>query len=113
MIFGKLDRKLTLFNQTFTTNAYGERIAGTPTSVTIYADFNFKAGKTSYESDVFVGEQMVECLIRYRTAIGTSPDFYLTNGDDEFAILGIKEIGRKDKMILTIVKRDLKDIFSS
>jgi hypothetical protein len=56
---------------------------------------------------------MVECLIRYRTAIGTSPDFYLSDGDNEYAILGIKEIGRKDKMLLTIVKKDLKDIFSS
>ena len=113
MIFGKLDRKLTLFNQTFTTNAYGERVSGSAASVTIFADFNFKGGKTSYESDVFVGEQMVECLIRYRTSIGTSPDFYLSDGDNEYAILGIKEIGRKDKMLLTIVKKELKDIFSS
>ena len=113
MIFGKLDRKLTLFNQTFTTNSYGERVAGTPTSVTIYADFNFKSGKLKYESDALVGSQMIECLIRYRTAIGTSPDFYLSDGDDKYAIESIKEVGRKDKMILSIVKKDLKAIFSS
>lgn len=113
MIFGKLDTKLTLYNQTFTTNSYGERVAGTPTSVSIYADFNYKSGKLNYESDVLVGSQMIECLIRYRTAIGTSPDFYLSDGDNEFAIESIREIGRKEKMILTIVKKDLKDIFSS
>jgi len=113
MIFGKLDRKLSLINQTFTTNAYGERIAGSGTSVTIYGDFNFKSGKANYESDVFIGEQTIECLIRYRTAIGPSPDWYIRNGDRLYSINGIREVGRKDKMILTLERKVLKDIFST
>ena len=113
MIFGKLDRKLTLLNQVYTTNAYGERIAGSDTSVTIYGDFNFKSGKANYESDVFIGEQTIECLIRYRTAIGISPDYYIKNGVTSYAITGIREVGRKDKMILTLERKDLKDIFST
>jgi len=113
MIFGKLDRKLTLLNQVYTTNAYGERIAGSGTSVTIYGDFNFKSGKANYESDVFIGEQRIECLIRYRDSIGVSPDFYIRNGDTSYAITGIREVGRKDKMILTLERKDLKDIFST
>ena len=114
MIFGKLDRKLSLINQTYTTNAYGERIAGTPaSSIIIYGDFNFKSGKTSYESDVFVNEQTIECLIRYRTAIGPSPDWYIRNGDRLYSINGIREVGRKDKLILTLERKVLKDIFST
>jgi head-tail adaptor len=113
MIFGKLDRKLTLYNQTFTTNTYGERVSSTPTSVTIYADFNFKSGSTKFESDVLVNEENIECLIRYRTAIGVSPDYYLTDGDISYAITSIREVGRKDKMILSINKKDLTAIFSS
>tara|TARA_R110001592_G_scaffold79084_1_gene236881 strand:+ start:6598 stop:6939 length:342 start_codon:yes stop_codon:yes gene_type:complete len=110
MIFGKLDRKLTLYKQPFTTNEYGERVASTATSVTIYADFNFKSGSTKFESDVLVNEENIECLIRYRGDIGTSPTYYIKNGTQEYAITSIREVGRKDKMILSINQKDLKGI---
>ena len=113
MIFGKLDRKLTLINQAFGINEYGERVKAGASLVTIYGNFNFKSGRTSYESDAFVQEQTIECLIRYRTAIDTSPNFYIANGDTNYAITGIREVGRKDKLIITLERKHLKDIFST
>ena len=50
MIIGKLDRKLKLYTQTYSTNAYGERVVSDNSYVTIYADFDFKGGNNDRKS---------------------------------------------------------------
>ena len=115
MIFGKLDRKLTLYKQGFTKNLYGELESTSTTNVTIYGSFDFKGVNLSYESDALVSENKIECLIRYRelNLIGVSPLYYIKNGNTSYAIRGIRQVGRKDKMILDLELKDLENIFTS
>ena len=77
MIIGKLDRKLKLYTQTYSTNAYGERVVLDNSYVTIYGDFDFKSGNTTYDADDLINSQTIECLIRYRTNIGTTPQYFI------------------------------------
>jgi len=110
MIIGKLDRKLKLYTQTYSTNAYGERVVSDNSYVTIYADFDFKGGNTNFDADALINDQPIECLIRYRTNIGVSPQYFISNGSTNYSIKSIKEIGRKDKMILLLEKNDVVDL---
>jgi head-tail adaptor len=110
MILGKLDRKLKLFKQVFTTNEYGEREVTNKTLVTIYGNFDFKSGNTTYDADALINEERIECLIRYRTDIGTSPQYFISNGTTNYSIKSIKEIGRKDAMLLTLEQNDVIDL---
>jgi head-tail adaptor len=110
MILGKLDRKLKLFKQVFTTNEYGEREVTAHTLVTIYGNFNFKSGNTTFDADALINEERIECLIRYRTDIGTSPQYFISNGTTIYSIKSIKEIGRKDSMLLTLEQSDVIDL---
>ena len=110
MIIGKLDRKLKLYTQTYSTNAYGERVVSDNSYVTIYADFDFKGGNTNFDADALINDERIECLIRYRTNIGVSPQYFISNGSTNYSIKSIKEIGRKDKMILLLEKNDVVDL---
>jgi len=110
MIIGKLDRKLKLYTQTYSTNAYGERVISDNSYVTIYADFDFKGGNTNFDADALINDERIECLIRYRTNIGVSPQYFISNGSTNYSIKSIKEIGRKDAMVLLLEKNDVVDL---
>tara|TARA_R100001224_G_scaffold107827_1_gene83481 strand:+ start:69 stop:407 length:339 start_codon:yes stop_codon:yes gene_type:complete len=110
MIIGKLDRKLRLSKRTFTNDLYGERSVNVSTSVTIYGSFDFKNGNTTYDADALINKETIECLVRYRTDIGVSPQYALTFGTTVYSIKSIKEVGRKDKLILTLVETDAIDL---
>ena len=110
MIIGKLDRKLKLYKRTFDNNLYGEREVDSTSFVTIYGSFDFKSGNTTYDADALINKQMIECLVRYRTDIGVSPQYVLTFGNRVYSIKSIKEVGRKDKLILTLVETDALDL---
>jgi len=110
MIIGKIARKLKLYTQTYSTNAYGERVVSDNSYVTIYGDFDFKGGNTNFDADALINDQPIECLIRYRTNIGVSPQYFISNGSTNYSIKSIKEIGRKDKMILLLEKNDVVDL---
>ena len=110
MILGKLDRKLRLYKQVFTTNDYGERDVASKTLVTIYGSFDYKSGKTSYDADALINQESIQCLIRYRTDIGVSPQYFISNGSTNYSIKSIKEVGRKDAMLLTLEKNDVIDL---
>lgn len=110
MIIGKLDRKLKLYTQTYSTNAYGERVVSDNSFVTIYADFDFKGGNTNFDADALINDEKIECLIRYRTNIGVSPQYFISNGSTNYSIKSIKEVGRKDAMVLLLEKNDVVDL---
>ncbi len=110
MIIGKIARKLKLFKQTYSTNAYGERVVSDNSYVTIFGDFDFKGGNTSFDADALINDQPIECLIRYRTDIGVSPQYFISNGSTNYSIKSIKEIGRKDKMVILLEKNDVVDL---
>ena len=110
MIIGKIARKLKLFKQTYSTNAYGERVVSDNSYVTIYGDFDFKGGNTSFDADALINDEPIECLIRYRTDIGVSPQYFISNGSTNYSIKSIKEIGRKDKMVILLEKNDVVDL---
>ena len=110
MIIGKLDRKLKLYKSTFVTDLYGARVVHNSTFVTIYGSFDFKSGDTTYDADALINKEKIECLVRFRTDIGVSPQYALTFGTTVYSIKSIKEVGRKDKLILTLVETDAQDL---
>lgn len=112
MIIGKLDRKLKLYKRTFTNNTYGEREVNTSSFVTIFGSFDFKSGNSTYDADALINKQTIECLVRYRieSEIGISPQFVITFGNTVYSIKSIKEVGRKDKLILTLLETNSIDL---
>ena len=111
MIIGKLDRKLKLYTRTFETNDFGERQdVTTPSFVTIFGNFDFKSGNTTYDADALINKEKIDCLVRYRTAIGVSPQYFITFGSTVYSIKSIKEIGRKDKLLLSLIETDAIDL---
>ena len=110
MIIGKLDRKLKLYKRTFNNDLYGERSVNLQTFVTIFGSFDFKSGNTNYDADALINKQMIECLVRFRTDIGVSPQYALTFGTTVYSIKSIKEVGRKDKLILTLLETNSIDL---
>ena len=48
-------------------------------------------------------------MIRFRTNIGASNEYILKKGSDVYTIKSIREIGRKDYMLLTIELKDLSE----
>ena len=110
MIIGKLDRKLKLYKQVFTTNEYGERDVTTKTSVTILGNFNYKSGKTSFDADALINDETIECLIRFRTDIGPSRRFVIAKGSQNYTIKSVREFGRKDYLILTLEQQNFNTV---
>ena len=112
MIVGKLDRKLRLYKQVFTTNEYGERAISSLSFVTIYGNFDYRSGKTGYDADALINDQNIECTIRYRKDIGTTPQYFISNGLQNYTIKSIREKGRKESMILMLEENDVIDLSS-
>ena len=110
MIIGKLDRKLKLYKRTFNNDLYGERSVNLQTFVTIFGSFDFKSGNTNYDADALINKETIECLVRFRTDIGVSPQYVLTFGSTVYSIKSIKEVGRKDKLILSLMVTDAQDL---
>ena len=110
MIIGKLDRKLKLYKRTFNNDLYGERSVNLQTFVTIFGSFDFKSGNTNYDADALINKETIECLVRFRTDIGVSPQYVLTFGSTVYSIKRIKEVGRKDKLILSLMVTDAQDL---
>lgn len=110
MIIGKLDTPVTLKQHTFNHNKYGERTISTTTETTIFADFTFKSGNTKIEADNLTNTEIIECMIRYRTDIGTSRHFVITKGTQDYTIESVREIGRQDYMILTLKQQNLDSV---
>tara|TARA_S200002703_G_scaffold60822_1_gene52696 strand:+ start:7290 stop:7625 length:336 start_codon:yes stop_codon:yes gene_type:complete len=110
MIIGKLDTPITLKRQTFVTNAYGEREVDTTTVQTIWADFTYKNGNTKFEADNLTNTEVIECMIRFRTDIGTSRHYVIAIGSQNYTIESVREIGRKDYMMLTLKQQDFNTV---
>ena len=110
MIIGKLDRKLKLYKRTFNNDLYGERSVNLQTFVTIFGSFDFKSGNTNYDADALINKETIECLVIIRTDIGVSPQYVLTFGSTVYSIKSIKEVGRKDKLILSLMVTDAQDL---
>lgn len=110
MIIGKLDTPVTLKQHTFSHNKYGERTISTTTETTIFADFTFKSGNTKIEADNLTNTEIIECMIRYRTDIGTSRHFVITKGTQDYTIESVREIGRQDYMMLTLKQQNLDSV---
>ena len=110
MIIGKLDTPVTLKQHTFSHNKYGERTISTTIETTIFADFTFKSGNTKIEADNLTNTEIIECMIRYRTDIGTSRHFVITKGTQDFTIESVREIGRQAYIMLTLKQQNLDSV---
>ena len=110
MIIGKLDTPVTLKQHTFSHNKYGERTISTTIETTIFADFTFKSGNTKIEADNLTNTEIIECMIRYRTDIGTSRHFVITKGPQDYTIESVREIGRQDYIMLTLKQQNLDSV---
>ena len=110
MIIGKLDTPVTLKQHTFSHNKYGERTISTTIETTIFADVTIKSGNTKIEADNLTNTEIIECMIRYRTDIGTSRHFVITKGTQDYTIESVREIGRQDYIMLTLKQQNLDSV---
>lgn len=110
MIVGKLDTPVTLKKHTFSQNEFGESKINGTTSTTIWADFTYKSGDTKFQGDNLTTTEKIECMVRYRTDIGTSRHYVITKGTQNYTIKSVKEIGRKDYLMLTLEEQNFNTV---
>jgi len=96
---GALDRQVSLQSVTTSADSYGQ---GTPTWATVDTVWAAKRGLGSIEFFAAAQTQMqdsVKYVIRYRSDV--TQTWRLVDGSDEFDIVGLREIGRREWLELT------------
>lgn len=113
MIIGKLDKRITLHKRTFAANVYGERTVDVDTTTVLWADIKFSKGNTKYDADVFVNSEPAEFVIRWTSDIGTSPEYYISSDYGDHYIRGVRELGRREGLILVTEQKDVGNTLDS
>lgn len=105
MLIGKLDRKITINEATFTQDAFGENIPTISALASVWAKFDFKGGDAGYDADTFAGTSKAEVVIRYRTDLQISPKHYIEYDSKDWYIRNIREIGRGEGLLLMLEEK--------
>ena len=96
-----MDRRIALQSTTLTTNDYGQRVASWATYATVWASIKYKAGSEKVTDDQVGSTQTVDFTIRYSTDVsGVKASHRLVYNSQNYEILYVQEIGRKEGLIL-------------
>jgi len=101
MNIGHMDRRIALQSTTLTTNDYGQRVASWATYATVWASIKYKGGSEKVTDDQVGSTQTVDFTIRYSTDVsGVKASHRLVYNSQNYEILYVQEIGRKEGLIL-------------
>jgi len=101
MNIGHMDRRIALQSTTLTTNDYGQRVASWATYATVWASIKYKRGSEKVTDDQVGSTQTVDFTIRYSTDVsGVKASHRLVYNSQNYEILYVQEIGRKEGLIL-------------
>jgi len=102
---GRLDRLITIKAKTITTNSLGEEIiVYSAIASDIWAERLELRGAERFAAQQTVADISCKYRIRYRRKI--KPDCILIDGDNEYDIHAVLEIGRKQGLELICSTRD-------
>ncbi len=106
MIFGRLDRKISIYRPTFSQDGYGEQVRTNSLYKNAWARIYFQTSgsKTEYEADSFIGSAKIDFLVRYDESI-TIKDYIVYRGDNYY-IQEVQELGRKEGLKLKTIKKE-------
>jgi head-tail adaptor len=104
MRIGKADRRVTLQQVSYTRNDYGEAIKGYTTLTSVWAEL-LKTGNIG--ESIKEGQDIAVKRLHFKVRSSTDTRA-ITAGDrlqyasDNFDILGVEEIGRKDQLVYIV-----------
>lgn len=98
---GKLDRRIVIQNQSDTIGTDGFRTTTWSTFLTVWSNVLHTTGKEKTENSDRSNERNVNFKVRYNSTITTQMRVVWNGG--VYAVLDIKELGRKDGLLLITV----------
>lgn len=96
---GRLDRPITVKNPTFSTNGYGEQIASSYASTSVWAQVISDSGDESLINRVKNSKQVKIFKVRY--GITVDEQSLITYNSVDYYVTGIQEVGREDFLLIT------------
>lgn len=95
---GKLDRRITIQQPTFTRNETGEQIASWADLATVWAKADPVDGDEGFQSDRRVNSARMQFTIRFRPGITTK--MRISYDGELFKIEDVREVDRREGLVL-------------
>ena len=108
MIFGKLDRKITIQQPTYTADSEtGERkVSSWSTYKSAWAQRVHNQSLEQISGDQIILVDTYNFKIRYNDAPNITGVMRVLYDSEYYDIMGLKELGRREGWLLTLTKRD-------
>jgi SPP1 family predicted phage head-tail adaptor len=105
---GKRDRKIVIEQPTYSVsdNTNDKYVSAWTTYKTVWASRTHKSSQEVFESGQMVAKDTFEWGIVYEDASAVKMDMRINYNSEYYYLVGIKEIGRNNKLILTSIRRD-------
>ncbi len=104
MNIGKLDRRITLEQNTATANDFGEQVPGWSEVGEVWARVDYGKGNEDFQSGEQVAVQRIDFTIRYRKSL--SARLRITYEGQVYDIEAVAELGRRAGLKLSAFTRN-------
>ena len=108
MIIGRMERKIVIEQPTYTVseNSNDKYVSGWTTYKSCFASWVHKQSNEVFETGQMVAKDTYEWKVRYFDAPDVKMDMRVSYDSGYYYLVGIKELGRKEALLLTSIKRD-------
>lgn len=104
MRIGQLDRSVELRVPSVTYDSYNQPTFAYSTRATVYANRTDKSVSEINGGEIVTSVVRTEFKIRYR--LDVLPTWQVREGDEVFEIVGIRQLGRREALVLVCVLRE-------
>ena len=108
MNIGKMERYITIEQPTYSVSddSNDKYVSAWTTYKTCWASWIHKQSQEVFETGQMVAKDTHEWKVRYYDAPALKADMRINYDSDYYYLVGIKELGRKEALLLTTVNRD-------
>ena len=108
MNIGRMERKVVIEQPTYTvsSDSNDKYVSAWTTYKSCFASWVHKQSQEVFETGQMVAKDTFEYKIRYFDAPSVKMDMRISYGSEYYYLVGIKELGRKEALLLTTIKRD-------
>jgi SPP1 family predicted phage head-tail adaptor len=108
MNIGRMERKIVIQKPTYSvsSNTNDKSVSAWTTYKTCFASWVHKQSNEVFETGQMVAKDTYEWKIRYYDASAVKMDMRISYNSEYYYLVGIKELGRKEALLLTSIKRD-------
>ena len=108
MNVGRMERYIVIEQPTYSVSddTNDKYVSAWTTYKSCFASWLHKQGQEVFETGQMVAKDTFEWKIRYYDAPDIKADMRISYDSGYYYLVGIKELGRKDALLLTAIKRD-------